>query len=140
MSTPRELLLRLLEYIKEQAKVINPQGFRLTASKNFMRRHADVVGLPGVEFDLRVEGDHIWLRVSRLASEPPPKLNATYREFLRINASPDGPTPALDEGALSLHLSKATKGKGADEQAQIEASNRTEIQGILTSYSMSWNL
>jgi very-short-patch-repair endonuclease len=139
MTTPRELLLRLLEYIKEQAKVINPQGFRLTPSKNFMRRRADVASLSGLEFDLRVAGDHIWLRVPRLAADPPPKLNATYREFLRVSTSPDGPPPALDEAALLLHLSKATKGQGAEEQSQIEASKRNEIQGILTSYSILWS-
>ncbi len=52
MSEPRELLVGLLDYIKEQAKVIDPRGFVLGAAGVFQRRRKDVAGLFGVEFDL----------------------------------------------------------------------------------------
>lgn len=64
MSEPRELLVGLLEYIKEQAKVVDPRGFVLGRADSFLRKRVDVAGLIGVEFDLRVEADHVWMRVA----------------------------------------------------------------------------
>ena len=66
MPDSRELLVCLLDYIKEQAKGIDPRGYRLPHTKGFIRQRRDVAGLPGVEFDIRVDGDHVWLRVPRL--------------------------------------------------------------------------
>ncbi len=54
MSEPRELLVGLLDYIKEQAKVIDPRGFVLGSTGAFLRRQKAVAGLIGVEFDLKV--------------------------------------------------------------------------------------
>ena len=72
MPDPRELLVCLLDYIKEQTKEVDPKGYRLTSSKGFLRKRGDIAGLPGVDFDIRLAGDHVWLRVPRLAAEPPP--------------------------------------------------------------------
>ena len=71
MNSPRDLLKGLLEYIEEQAKEIDPKGFRISAAKGFVRRNTDLAGLPGVEFDLRPEGDHIWLHLARLVAHHP---------------------------------------------------------------------
>ena len=68
MTEPRRLLQRLLEYIEEQAKEIDPRQFCLGNAKGFIRRSAEIAGLPGVEYDIKVEGDHIWLRVSRTST------------------------------------------------------------------------
>ena len=51
----------------EQAKNIDPKGYHLSAAKGFIRRNTDLSGLPGLEFDLRPEGDHIWLHLARPA-------------------------------------------------------------------------
>ena len=73
MTPAATLLHKLLEYIHEQAKDIDPRGFRLSTSKTFLWRRESLVGLPGLEFDLKVDGDHIWLRLRRLeAISPPP--------------------------------------------------------------------
>lgn len=96
MPDSRELLVCLLDYIKEQAKEINPRGYRLAPTKGFIRQRRDIAGLPGVEFDIRVDGDHIWLRVPRLTSEPPPKPPETHKTLLRISPEPDGPLPVLE--------------------------------------------
>src|SRR6267378_4290142 len=104
MSDPRKLLVCLLDYIKEQAKEINPKGYRLTNAKGFIRQRNDIMGLPGVEFDLRVEGDHVWLRVPRLTAEPPPDPPNTYASMLRISLDPNGPLPSLDEPTLTRQL------------------------------------
>jgi hypothetical protein len=59
MPDPRDLLICLLDYIKEQAKQVNPAAYRLASSKGFQRQRNDVAGLPGIEFDIKVAGDHV---------------------------------------------------------------------------------
>ena len=71
MPDPRELLIYLLDYIKEQAEQINLTTYRLANAKGFMRQHGDIAGLPGVEFDIKVAGDHVWLRIPRFRSFRP---------------------------------------------------------------------
>ncbi|MGB8516935.1 MAG: hypothetical protein WCD45_03505, partial [Gallionella sp.] len=71
MDKAHELLHRLLDYIGEQAKDVDPRGYRLGNLKGFIRRRESVTGLPGAEFDLKVEGDHIWLRIPRLEAVHP---------------------------------------------------------------------
>ena len=82
-NTPRQLLHNLLDYIREQAKNVDPKGFRLSAAKGFLRRRPELAGLPGVTFDLKVEGDHTWLQVERLDARRPPVLTRTvnYPDF-----------------------------------------------------------
>ena len=72
----RSMLIDLLAYIEEQAKVIDPRVFRLSSARDFLKRRSDLAGLPGVDLDLSVEGDHVWLRVQRLHAA----LNATVNE------------------------------------------------------------
>src|SRR5574343_1611981 len=97
MNTPRQLLHGLLEYIREQAKDIDPRGFRLAGSKGFLRRREDLSGLPGVEFDIRVEGDHTWLRVARLEASPPPVISEDKKGLIVVSTDPFGAAPALNE-------------------------------------------
>ena len=104
MPDPRELLVRLLDYIKEQAKDVDPKGYRLTSTKNFIRLRKDIAGLPGIEFDIRLAGDHVWLRVPRLPAEPPPDPLREHKALFRVSADPNGPTPFLDEAALGRQI------------------------------------
>ncbi len=43
MPDPRELLVCLLDYIKEQTKEVDPKGYRLASSKGFLRSAAEIV-------------------------------------------------------------------------------------------------
>lgn len=148
MSEPRELLVGLLDYIKEQAKVIDPRGFVLGGSGVFLRRRKDVAGLMGVEFDLRVESDHIWMRVPRLAAEPPPAIPENYRTVISSSANPDGPPPSLDEKVLNWELNKAVQKHFADkssddpdvqEEVRLFRENWLEkARRALESYALSW--
>ena len=45
---PARLLQRLLDYIEEQAKEIDPRQFCLGNAKGFIRRSQEIAGLPGV--------------------------------------------------------------------------------------------
>jgi hypothetical protein len=71
MKTARELLTNLLANIKEQAKDINPHGYRIGNVKSFAKNRQEVAGSPGVEFDIKLEGDHIWMRVLCLSLRKP---------------------------------------------------------------------
>jgi len=53
MNASRDLLKGLLEYIEEQAKEIDPKSYCIGTTKGFVRRHLELVGLPGLECDIR---------------------------------------------------------------------------------------
>ncbi|MBN9614652.1 MAG: hypothetical protein BGO25_01345 [Acidobacteriales bacterium 59-55] len=57
MPDPRDLLICLLDYIKEQAKQIDLAGYRLANARSLLRQRGDIAGLPGVEFDIKFVGD-----------------------------------------------------------------------------------
>src|SRR5579883_1564670 len=138
MTAPRALLVRLLNYIKEQAKEINPHAYRLAGTRGLVRMPRDISGLPGIEFDLRVEGDHVWLRIPRLAAARPPNPPATHKGIFRISSDPDGAPPALDESAFAHNLNKETANKTAEERARFEATARAAAERVLESYTASW--
>ena len=48
VTEPRRLLQRLLEYIEEQAKEIDPTGYCLSQTKGFIRRREQYALRPGV--------------------------------------------------------------------------------------------
>src|ERR1035437_1640048 len=127
MPDPRELLVCLLDYIKEQTKDIDPKGYRLTSSKGFLRRRDDVAARPGVEFDIRLAGDHVWLRVPRLAAEPPPDVPKSHKTLLKVSSDPLGVPPSLDDAALTrlvnraIHAFKVSNAPTDEELARLEA-------------------
>lgn len=130
--SPRDLLTRLLEYIEEQAKDIDPRAFRLASAKGFLRRRADLAGLPGVEFDLSVEGDHVWLRAQRLQASKPPALDERAKGLIRVSDDPNGAKPSIDEAGLKARLAPASAGKTPEERAEIERRVRAELIERLT--------
>ena len=142
MPDPRDLLICLLDYIKEQAKQINPAAYRLANAKGFQRQRADVAGLPGVEFDIKIAGDHIWLRIPRLIAEPPPTPRPDHKALLRINADPDGPPPSLDEAALTRQINQRLQSAKARNETinsvEVEVQLRAAATEILTGYSGLW--
>ena len=138
MSSPRELLYHLLDYIREQAKDVDPRGYRLSATKDFLLRRDQLVGLPGVEFDLKVEGDHIWLRVRRLVVSKPPRLSEKAEGLLKVSQDPYGPLPALDEAAFLHRLGEAAKEKSPEERKEMEGRARAALAKTLESYTLLW--
>jgi len=138
MPAARDLLFKLLEYIGEQAKDIDPRGYRLEAHKYFIRRREDIAGLPGVEFDLKVAGDHIWLRVPRLEANSPPPLPEKQKGIFRISQDPDGPLPSLDEGVFLHRLNKASEGKSIEERADLERNSRASTTKAMEEYTSLW--
>jgi hypothetical protein len=144
MPDPRELLVCLLDYIKEQTKEVDPKGYRLTSSKGFLRRRGDIAGLPGIEFDIRVAGDHVWLRVPRLAADPPPDPPKTHKNLLKVSSDPSGALPSLDDAALTRLMNRSiqalkAQGSPTDEDiAQLEAQHRGNATQVLATYTVAW--
>src|SRR5580692_11196900 len=125
MPDPRDLLICLLDYIKEQAKQINPAAYRLANAKSFQCQRGDIAGLPGVEFDIKVAGDHVWLRIPRLVAEPSPAPHPTWKALLRFSPDPNGPTPSIDEAALARQINQRVQSAKVRSEsidvAQVEA-------------------
>ena len=142
MPDPRDLLICLLDYIKEQAKQINPAAYRLANAKGFQRQRGDIAGLPGVEFDIKVAGDHVWLRVPRLVAEPPPPPQPGWKALLRFSSDPNGPPPSIDDAALARQINQRVQAARArNEQidvAQVEAQAKAAAAEALAAYSAVW--
>lgn len=139
MTEPRRLLQRLLEYIEEQAKEIDPRGYCLSQTKGFIRHRETIAALPGVEYDIKVEGDHVWLRVSRLTPSRPPAVSEKFRTFIRVSDDPDGGLPALDDAGFRRWFTKAAEGKLADQRADLERQGRATVNRALEEYRTLWN-
>lgn len=134
----RELLTQLLDYIEEQAKNVNPRAYRLASSKAFLKRRADLSGLPGVEFNLSTEGDHLWLRVQRLHSAPPPEIDGSVKGLVRIASDPSGPAPSIDEAAFSSRVAEIAPGVPPEDRAELESQERLRVDNQLATYSALW--
>lgn len=142
MPDPRDLLICLLDYIKEQAKQINPAAYRLANAKGFQRQRGNIAGLPGVEFDIKLAGDHIWLRIPRLVAEPPAAPQPAHKALLRFSPDPNGPPPSIDDAALARQISQRVQSAKVRNEpidvAQVEAQARTAAVEALSAYSALW--
>jgi very-short-patch-repair endonuclease len=142
MPDPRDLLICLLDYIKEQAKQINPAAYRLANAKSFQRQRGDVAGLPGIEFDIKVAGDHVWLRIPRLIAEPPPAPQPAHKAFILFSADPNGPPPSIDDTALARQITQRLQSAKLRNEpvnpAQVEAQARALAADAVSAYSAAW--
>lgn len=137
-STPRQLLHSLLDYIQEQAKNVDPKGFRLSATKGFLRRRQELAGLPGVEFDLKVEGDHTWLRVERLEACKPPMPPEHTRDLLVVATDPFGAPPSVSEVGVKARINTLRERTPAYALEAESAKVHAAASAVLASYSPIW--
>ena len=138
VPSPQELLRRLFEYIGEQLKQVEPKAFQLSKQQAFLRRRRDLAGLPGVEFDVQGEGDHVWLRVRRLTATQNPPLPERYRGVVRASSDPSGPQPSLNEAQLQHLVTAATHDKSDAERKDIEARARLVANQAVAEYTPLW--
>ncbi|HEY3705030.1 MAG TPA: AAA domain-containing protein [Terracidiphilus sp.] len=142
MPDPRDLLICLLDYIKEQAKQINPAAYRLASGKGFQRQRGDIAGLPGVEFDIKVAGDHVWLKVPRLVAEPPPPPQPASKALIRFSSDPNGLPPSIDEPALARQINQRVDAARVRDEpidvAQVETRAKAAAAEALSAYSALW--
>lgn len=146
-SEPREiktldaasnLMHGLLDYVLEQSKVVDPRGFTLAASRGLLKTMDQLSGLPGVDFDIKVEGDHIWMRVERLEALPPPPLSEAFRGLISASTSPTSAPPVLDERAIEHKLAVNASGKPPEQAQQEAAVFRSTVGKALAQYTLLW--
>ena len=133
------LLTKLLDYVLEQDKDIDPRGFRLSGLKGFVRGKPDLQGLPGVDFDIKTEGDHTWLRVQRLETNPPPPLtDDKFKGLIIVDADPTGQPPRFNEKAFKHRLATASAGKSSEEISAIETRGHAAVDRTIAEYTLLW--
>lgn len=138
-TTPQHgLLTRLLDYVVEQGKEIDPRAYVLKGDSDFRRFPKDLAGLPGVELDHKVEGDHIWLQVARLESTSPPVPDDQSRPYITISDDPNGPQPAINEAALKHRLVTDRRSMSEEAAATGDQRLRERIARSLAAYTPLW--
>ena len=134
-----QLLSMLLDEALEQAKDIDPRGFNLSAHKGFKKSKPDLQGLPGIDFDIKIEGDHTWLRVARIESMQPPALSdEKLKRLVTIDREPTGQSPRIDETALKHRLTAASEGRTPAELSADESRAHATLQRTLAEYTLLW--
>lgn len=138
MSAP-DLMRKLLDYVLEQAKTVDPTAFKLSGQGGFQKAKADLQGLPGVDFDLAGEGDHVWLKVARLEAHSPPALqNDEWKPLIVVHREPTGARPTVDEAAFEHRMTAATQTMLAEERVIFVAEERTRLEQALAAYTPLW--
>ncbi len=134
-----QLLSQLLDYVLEQDKEIDPRGFKLATHNGFIKGKPELQGLPGVDFDIKVEGDHTWLRIARLeAHSPPPLSDSRWAGVIFIGDDPSGPAPRLDEAGVKQRLRLALQSKPEAERPAFEAQYRAAAEKAFNDYRPLW--
>ena len=135
----RNLLTKLLDYVLEQDKEVDPRGFKLQGYKDFIKTPHDLQGLPGVDFDLRAEGDHVWLRVARLEAMAAPTMSdSAAAGLLSISADPSGQPPLVNEAAVQARVTAELQRKPADQRERITVQVQQLAQAALAKYRPLW--
>jgi len=132
------LLTKLLDYVIEQSKDIDPRGFKLSGTEGFLRTSGDLRGLPGVDLDIKVEGDHIWLRVERLEAVNPPAVPPEWKELLVVDTNPTGKPPRINEAAFERRIAILTEGKPELDAQRLADSENGAVQTELERYTRLW--
>lgn len=139
MSSLSDLLVNLLNYVVEQSKDTDPNGFKLTSHKGFLRFKPSLAGLPGVDFDKSVEGDHIWMRVDRLKATSPPLVQPKEgQKYITVSDRPEGPAPTINEPALISSITVAVKGLARADADRESLALRKGFTEALDAYRSLW--
>ena len=138
MDSASSLMHGLLDYVLEQSKVVDARGYTLAVPHGLLKTMDHVSGLPGVDFDIKVEGDHIWMRVERLEAFPPPPVSEAFRGLISAPTSPNASPPLLDEKALEHKLALNATGKSAEQADQEAVIFRASVAKALAQYTLLW--
>lgn len=127
-------LVALLEYIEEAEKLSQRRSFSIEMSGGFVAWQHAIRALPGVEFNVISEGDHIWMRVKRLAETSPPAATEPLSPWTSVSKNPDVPP--------KLRASIVRNAGGPQEQlvtwSDIVGAEKTELQAAWDQYQARW--
>ena len=158
-GAPATLLTRLLDYILEQSRDVDPRGFDLAKATDLVIRRAAVSGLPGVLLQAVAgeDGDPVWMRVERLQEgRPPAPGDAEIAALLKVPNDPSNAGPAVDEQAIAARVATTARTTGqagpqapggvspgrADASAAapyaLATELRTRADALLAAYTPLW--
>lgn len=139
VSMQHGLLSRLLDYVVEQGKEIDPRAYTLTGGSGFRRFPKDLAALPGVDLDCKIEGDHIWLQVKRLEAHPAPKVSDdTLRSFISQADDPSGAEPTANEGALKHRTVVDLRTVDPNIAERMDRERRAKVSAALAAHIPIW--
>ncbi len=140
MSEPRNLLAQLFQYIGEQIKEIDPRGFHLSKISNLKIKPNDIVNLPGLDINLDIEGDYVWLRLKRIEQSRPNRVtDKDFKDLITYKDNPFGDEPSLIESAILKRVAdQSNEDTSAEERSRLESEIRAEAQKFLDSYLKIW--
>ena len=99
MAGPKDKLIRLLDYITEVEKLKKRAPFTVP-DELFRAFQRDLQGLPGIQYNQLTGGDDVWLRIARLAEQPPPEPELALRPWVALSKSPDKEPELRDEAVV----------------------------------------
>jgi very-short-patch-repair endonuclease len=82
------LVIDLLNYIEQVEKLKSKPAFSVP-SEFFVAYQHELKGLPGLQYNLQVEGDDVWLRIPRLQEIVAPEVDVQLEPWITIPKSPD---------------------------------------------------
>ena len=82
------LVLDLLNYIEQVEKLKTKPMFSVP-NEFFVAYQHELKGLPGLQYNLQVDGDDVWLRLPRLQEIAPPEPDDQLRPWVTLSKSPD---------------------------------------------------
>jgi very-short-patch-repair endonuclease len=88
-------VLDLLNYIEQVEKLKTKPAFSIP-TEFFIAHQHELKGLPGLQFNLQVEGDDVWLRIPRLQEISAPEPDEALKPWLTLSKSPEK-SPELKE-------------------------------------------
>lgn len=131
MPREKDLLVGLLDYIQEQAKIVKPDGFRLSLQTGLIYFPGELASLPGITFNVETQGDHVWLRVERLKSQAAPTVPDILTTCVAVAADPYGRPPVLNAAAVEEQI---TRSKANTDPTAL----RADMASSFDAYSVLW--
>jgi hypothetical protein len=88
MKDSNKLLIDVLDYIVQFEKLNRKPVYSLQ-SDIFEAYQSQLMGLPGVEFNLQIDNDDIWLKITRLKETLSPEPSEYLKPWITVSKSPD---------------------------------------------------
>ncbi len=135
----KRLLIKLLEYIEEQAKTVDKNAYKLPHGNNFTKNQNEICLLPGIKTDIQDNGEHIWLKIERLLPIPPPLPNSDICQIVKFSDIPFEYDPHFDAKKLNRHIESEVQGLDAIIAAEQKAKIGKILSVELSQYILKWH-
>lgn len=112
------LVLDLLSYIEQVEKLKTKPSFSVP-SEYFIAYQHELKGLPGLKYNLQVEGDDVWLRLPRLQEIGPPEPDDQLRPWVTLSKGLDK-APELKSEVVTFEGRSEVNRRRLDDHPEIK--------------------